>query len=78
MVIKSHSVYWDALDEAIDAEREAYGQKPLKPKAREAEIRESTISRTDPDSGYVVRDGKPQGFGTIRNFVRGGACRERR
>jgi transposase len=45
MGIKSRSDYWDALDEAIDAEREAHGQKPMKPKAREAEIKESKILR---------------------------------
>jgi hypothetical protein len=57
----SRSDYWDALDEAIDAEREAHGQKPMKLKEREAEIKESKISRPDPDSGYMVRDGKPKG-----------------
>ena len=41
MVIKSRSDYWDALEEAINIEREAHGQKPMKPKAREAQIKES-------------------------------------
>jgi hypothetical protein len=28
----------------------------------EPEIKETKISRTDPDAGYMVRDGKPKGF----------------
>lgn len=46
----------------------------MKPKAREEEIRESKISRTDPDSGYVVRDGKPQGFFYIDHRTVDGRC----
>lgn len=62
VIAKSRSDYWDALDAAIDAEREAHGQKPMKPKLREPEVKETKVSRTDPDSGYMVRDGKPKGF----------------
>ena len=40
----------------------AHGQKPLKDKEREAEVKETKVSRTDPDSGYMIRDGKPKGF----------------
>jgi hypothetical protein len=46
----------------------------MKPKAREAEIKESKISRTDPDSGYVVRDGKPQGLFYIDHRTADGRC----
>lgn len=74
MVIKSRSDYWDALDEAIDAERDAHGQKPMKPKAREAQIKESKVSRTDPDSGYMVRDGKPKGFFYLDHRTVDGRC----
>jgi IS5 family transposase len=74
MVIKSRSDYWNALDEAIDAERDAHGQKPMKPKAREAEIKESKVSRTDPDSGYMVRDGKPKGFFYLDHRTVDGRC----
>ncbi|NJR20351.1 MAG: IS1182 family transposase [Hyphomonadaceae bacterium] len=62
MVAKSRADYWDALDEAINVEREAHGQKPMKPKEHEPEIKETKVSRTDPDSGYMVREGKPKGF----------------
>ena len=62
MVAKSRSDYWADLDLAIEAERVLHGQKPLKEKEREAEVKQTKVSRTDPDSGYMVRDGKPKGF----------------
>jgi transposase len=55
--------YLDALDKAVEADRAAHGKKPLKPQdpgePEEKEIKEST---TDPQSGYMTREGKPQGF----------------
>lgn len=55
--------YLDALDAAIDEDRAAHGKKPLKDKpAAEPETRQIKVSRTDPESGYMVRDGKPKGF----------------
>ena len=62
MIEKSRADYWAALDRAIDAERALQGQKPLKEKAREAQVKETKVSRTDPEAGYMVRDGKPKGF----------------
>ena len=59
---KSRSDYWDDLDAAIDEDRAAHGKKPLKDKVREPVEKETRISRTDPGSGYMVRDGKPKGF----------------
>jgi transposase len=55
--------YLAALDAAIDEDRAAHGKKPLqdKPEA-EPERKEIKVSRTDKDSGYMVRDGKPKGF----------------
>ena len=61
VVAKSRSDYWDALDDAIDQDREAH-DKPLKPKPRAPVAKETKVSRTDPQSGYMVRDGKPKGF----------------
>jgi transposase len=55
--------YLRALDTAIDEDRAEHGKKPLKDKpATEPETKEIKVSRTDPDSGYMVRDGKPKGF----------------
>lgn len=62
VVAKSRSDYWDALDAAITEERGERGLKPLKPKDRMPVEAETKLSRTDPDSGYMVRDGKPKGF----------------
>ncbi len=62
MVAKSRAAYWDDLDAAVTADRAAHGKKPLKPKDRLPPVKETKISRTDPDAGYMVRDGKPKGF----------------
>jgi transposase len=62
VVAKSRADYWAALDEAIDADRAAHGKAAMKPKARQPVEKETKISRTDPEAGYMVRDGKPKGF----------------
>ena len=54
--------YLAELEKAVNADREAHGKKPLKPKKEEPKTREVKSSTTDPDSGYMVRDGKPKGF----------------
>ncbi len=59
----SVKAYADELDADVAAEREAHGKKPLSPKddvePKQKHIKSST---TDPDSGYMHRDGKPKGF----------------
>lgn len=62
VVAKSRSDYWDALEAAVAEDREAHGKKPLKDKPRMPVEKETKVSRTDPESGYMVRDGKPKGF----------------
>lgn len=62
VVAKSRADYLDALDRAIDADRAAHGKAPLKEQPHKPVEKETKISRTDPDSGYMVRDGKPKGF----------------
>ena len=54
--------YLEALDQAVDEDRESHGKKPLKPKEPTVKQKQSKISRSDKDSGYMVRDGKPKGF----------------
>ena len=55
--------YLAALDAAISEDRAAHGKRALKQQAEtEPETRQIKVSRTDPDSGYMVRDGKPKGF----------------
>jgi transposase len=62
MVEKSRAAYWDDLDRDIDADRLAHGKKPGKDKPREPRVKETRVSRTDPDSGYMARKRKPRGF----------------
>jgi len=54
--------YLAELEKAVNADRKAHGKKPLKPKKEESKTKEVKSSTTDPDSGYMVRDGKPKGF----------------
>jgi transposase len=57
------AAYLEALDAAIDEDRAAHGKKPLKDKpTAEPETKEIKVSRTDPDAGYMVREGKPKGL----------------
>lgn len=56
--------YLAALEQAVQDDRAAHGKKPLPPKDDDAPppSTEKKVSRTDPDSGYMTREGKPQGF----------------
>lgn len=62
IIAKSRADYWDDLDKAIEADRADHGKKPLKAKERQPVEKETKVSRTDPEAGYMVRDGKPKGF----------------
>lgn len=62
-VRKRTSKYLDELDEDVESDRKEHGKKPLKPpKDKPPETKVVKKSTTDPDSGYMVRDGKPKGF----------------
>ena len=55
--------YLSELNAAIEADRESHGKKPLREKkGEEVPFKEIKVSRTDPEAGYMVRDGKPTGF----------------
>ena len=55
--------YLDDLDRSVTEDREAHGKKPFRQKVDDKpEEREIKESSTDPDSGYMTREGKPQGF----------------
>jgi len=63
LVEQSTRGYLAELDADITKEREAHGKKPLKEKpVDEPERKEIKASTTDPDSGFMHRDGKPKGF----------------
>ena len=61
-VQKSTRDYLETLEEDVTRDREAHGKKPLKEKESTPEVKETKVSTTDPDSGYMVREGKPEGF----------------
>jgi transposase len=61
------AAYLAQLDAAIDEDRQAQGKRSLKPRDHDEDgtggpHKEIKVSRTDPDSGYMVREGKPKGF----------------
>ena len=62
VVAKSRADYWDALDAAIEQDRTEHGKKALPEKEHRPAEKETKVSRTDPDAGYMVREGKPKGF----------------
>ncbi|ODT49495.1 IS1182 family transposase [Devosia sp. 63-57] len=62
LIAQSRADYWDDLDRAIDTDRDEHGKKPLKPAEREPAVKQTKVSRTDKDAGYMVREGKPKGF----------------
>ena len=61
-VEKSTRGYLAELEEAIDHDRKVHGKKPLTTKESATETKEVKVSIADPDSGYMVREGKPKGF----------------
>lgn len=62
MVQKSSRAYIEELEQDIDEDRLNHGKSPLKPQASAPELKETKISTTDPESGFMVREGKPKGF----------------
>jgi transposase len=62
-VAQTPVAYLAELNAAIDADRENHGKKPLpEKKGDDTPVKEIKVSRTDPEAGYMVRDGKPTRF----------------
>ena len=59
---KTPKEYLAELNKAVEEDRINHGKKPLKEKEPVLEKKEAKISTTDPDSGYMMREGKPEGF----------------
>lgn len=60
------SEYLEQLNAAVEADRKQHEKKPLpavknKPES-EAAVKNTKVSATDPESGFMHRDNKPQGF----------------
>jgi len=57
------SAYLNQINEAVAKDRKAQGKKPLTAKQADVCLVKNTkVSRTDSDSGFMHRDQKPQGF----------------
>ena len=56
------SQYIDMLNQDVAKVREEKGKKPLKASEKAAEVKDTKVSNTDPESGYMHRDNKPKGF----------------
>lgn len=56
--------YVSELEQAVNEDRESHGKKPLPPAAEsmQEEPEKQRVSRTDPDSGWLKRPGKPECF----------------
>lgn len=54
--------YIEELDKDVNKDREKHGKKPLKSREKKTETKEIKKSTTDPDSGYMMRENKPEGF----------------
>ena len=61
-VKRSTRSYLAALEEDVKTDRAKHSKRPLKPKKEDDSKHEIKQSTTDPDSGYMHRDGKPKGF----------------
>jgi transposase len=66
-VAQSTKGYMEELDKAIEDDRHVHEKKPLKKKndddnSAPPSMREIKQSTTDPQSGFMHRDGKPKGF----------------
>lgn len=71
-VLKDAKKYTDELTQEVNKERAQLGKKPIdnddddddnsSALGNESNIKERKISKTDPESGYLYRPGKPEGF----------------
>lgn len=55
------SAYMEMLNADINKDRIAHGKKPLSA-PKNCKIKSTKVSDTDPESGFMARDNKPQGF----------------
>lgn len=62
LVTRSTKDYFDQLELDVNEDRIKHGKNPLKKKEKIDENKQIKVSTTDPESGYMVRDGKPKGF----------------
>ena len=66
------SQYIAMLNEDVAKVREAKGKKPLKASEKAVEVKDTNVSNTDPESGYMHRDNKPKGGIILDTFATAG------
>lgn len=54
--------YVKELETAINEDRKRHGKKPLPPQENQVIEKSLRVSTTDPESGFMKRKGKPEGF----------------
>ncbi len=74
VVLQSVRDYVADLDAEIAEDRDRHGKKPLPHREAAPAEKEIKISTVDPDSGYMVRDGKPKGFFYLDHRTVDGCC----
>ena len=74
LVLQSTRDYIEDLERDIAADRKAHGKKPLPARETSPASKEIKVSTTDPDSGYLVREGKPKGFFYLDHRTVDGKC----
>lgn len=62
VVTETPQEYLMELEQSVNEKREAHGKKPLPPAREELSEKTSKVSTTDPESGYMRRKNKPEGF----------------
>ena len=59
--------YLQELEAAVNKDREDHGKGPLPPAKTETETKNHKVSITDPESGYLMRKGKPEMFAYLEH-----------
>ena len=62
VVTETPHEYLNELASAVNEDREHHGKKPLPLKENETIEKNLKVSTTDPESGFMKRKGKPEGF----------------
>lgn len=63
LVKKATQTYLEELEQAVEEDRIEHGKKPLaQNKSEEEQTKEIKVSKSDPESGYMARTNKPEGF----------------
>jgi transposase len=62
VVTETPHEYLKEMETAVNEDRENHGKNPLPPTGEQKVEKKSKVSTTDPESGFMMRKGKPEGF----------------